>query len=276
MDRIPLLAQRVVAARWFEWGIVALILATAAILGLSTSDAMVDRYGALFERANDAILGIFIVEAVVKMVALAPRPQRYFRDGWNVFDFAVIVFALVPASGPFAMVARLARLMRVLRLISTIKELRLIVGALVRSIPSVANVMLLMGIVVYIYAIIGHYFFHESDPEHWRSLGISLLTLFQVVTLEGWNEIMGAAMAHHPWAWAYFVSFVLGGTFVVANIVIAVVINNLDEVKAEQLRELRAPATAQELLAEIRATQAALQRLESQLANEPRDDPRHP
>ncbi len=277
MDHVARLSRRIVAARWFEFAILALILGTAGLLGLATSDGIVASYGGWIETANQVILGVFIVEALLKMTALAPRPQRYFRDGWNVFDFAVILFALVPAAGPFAMVARLGRLMRVLRLISTIKELRVIVGALVRSIPSVANVMLLMSIIVYIYAIIGHHLFHETDPEHWRTLGVSLLTLFEVITLEGWAEIMAASMEHHPLSWIFFVSFVMVGTFVVANLVIAVVINNLDEAKIEQLSSLQGPPTAEELLRELRATQASLQRLESRLAGQTTpDDPRQP
>ncbi len=268
MDSVVRFAQRVVAVRWFEFGIVALILATAALLGLATSAGVVERYGDWIDWANRVILGAFIVEAILKMTALAPRPQRYFRDGWNVFDFTVIVFALIPAAGSFAMVARLARLMRVMRLISTIKELRVIVGALVRSIPSVANVMMLMGIIVYVYAVVGHQLFSETDPAHWRTLGISLLTLFEVITLEGWAEIMAAAMEEHPLSWLYFVSFVVVGTFVVANLVIAVVINNLDEVKLEQLRDLQEPPSAQELLRELRATQESLRRLEERLMRE--------
>ena len=152
MDRTAHIAQRIVGARIFEYGIIALILASGALLGLATSPAIVDQYGDAIAMGNRVILGVFIVEAALKMLALAPTSQRYFRDGWNVFDFAIIVFALVPATGSFAMVARLGRLLRVLRLISAIKELRLIVGALVRSIPSVANIMMLMSIVVYIYA----------------------------------------------------------------------------------------------------------------------------
>ena len=129
-------------------------------------------------------------------------------DG-TVFDFLVIVFSLLPATGEYAMIARLARLLRVLRLISTIQELRLIVSTLVRSIPSMGHVMLLMSIIFYIYAITGYQLFHEHDPVHWRNLGISLLSLFRIVTLEDWTDIMYTAMELHPMAWMYFVSFVV-------------------------------------------------------------------
>jgi voltage-gated sodium channel len=225
------------------------------------------QYGDWLHMGNQVALGVFIVEALLKMLALWPRPNRYFRDGWNVFDFLVIVFALVPATGQFAMITRLARLLRVLRLISTIRDLRLIVAALVRSIPSVGHVIMLMSIVVYIYAIMGYHLFHEHDPENWRSLGISVLTLFNIITLEGWTEIMYTAMELHSLAWMYFVSFVVVGTFVVINLFIAIIINNLDEAKIERLREIEGPVSRDELLREIRATQAALQRLEERLDN---------
>ena len=265
MDRILQLTGRVVGSRPFEYAIIALILVSGVLLGLGTSPGVVERYGDALTLGNQLILAVFIVEAALKMTALAPRPQRYFRDGWNVFDFAIIVFALVPATGSLAMVARLGRLLRVLRLISAIKELRLIVGALVRSIPSVANIMMLMSIIVYIYAIVGYHLFSETDPTHWRTLGRSVLTLFEIITLEGWTEVMRAAMEHHPLAWLYFVSFVVGGTFVVANLFIAVVINNLDNAKAEQLRTLQAPVSQEELLRELRTTQETLRRLENRL-----------
>ena len=127
------------------------------------------------------------------------------------------------------------------------------------------NIVALMSLVVYIYAIVGFQLFHEHDPVHWRNLGISLLSLFRVVTLEDWTDIMYKAMELHPLAWLYFVSFVVLGTFVVINMFIAVVINNLDEAKKERLAQLEAPLYRDNLLEEIRATQESLARLEEQL-----------
>ena len=186
----------------------------------------------LIDIGHNIALAIFIVEAILKMIAASPRVAGYFRDGWNVFDFLVIIFTLIPATGQFAMNARLARLLRVLRLVSAINDLRLIVSALVRSIPSVGHVMLLMGIIVYIYAIIGYHLFGAHDPDNWGALGISLLTPFNIVTLEGWTDIMFKAMELNALSWIYFVSFVIIGTFVVINLFIAIIINNLDEAKS--------------------------------------------
>ena len=260
------IAERVVSSSIFEYGIIVLILASGAILGLKTVPEIADRFGDLMTLGNRLILAIFIVEAALKMLALSPKPHRYFKDGWNVFDFAIIVLSLVPATGAFAMIARLGRLLRVLRLISTIEDLRLIVAALVKSIPNVGHILMLMSIIVYIYAIVGFQLFHEHDPEHWRNIGISVLTLFEIITLEGWVDVNAKAMELNPFAWIYFVSFVIVGTFVVVNLFIAVVINNLDRAKEETLKELQPPVSREELLQELRATQDSLRRLETRIS----------
>ena len=262
-------AQRVAAAAWFHWGVVGVIGVNALVIGLDTSAFLAERYGVWFKAANQLFLGIFVVEAIVKLIAQWPRPQRYFKDGWNVFDFAIIVVSLLPSTGELATLARLARLLRVLRLVSALPELRLIVTTLVRSIPSMFNVVCLMSVIFYIYAVAGYHLFHDIDPTHWRTLGIAALTLFRVVTLEDWTDVMYAAMAHHWWAWAYFVSFVVVGTFVVVNLFIAVVLNNLDEAKAQRLNELMTPPSREELLRELLETQASLKRLEERLRDAP-------
>ena len=266
------LARRVAAAGWFHGGVTAIIVVNAVVIGLDTSAWLTARFGLWFEVANRLFLGVFVLEACVKLLAAYPRPQRYFKDGWNVFDFIIIVVSLLPSTGQLATLARLARLLRVLRLISTLPELRLIVTTLVRSIPSMFNVVLLMSIIFYIYAVAGYHLFHDVDPTHWRTLGIAALTLFRVVTLEDWTDVMYAAMAAHWWAWAYFVSFVVVGTFVIVNLFIAVVLNNLEEAKEQRLRELAAPLSREELLRELRATQASLSRLEERLRELPPAD----
>ena len=257
--------QRIVNASLFERSIIGLILLNAFILGLETDVALVESYGQWFELGHHLILMAFIIEALLKISAVAPRFKLYFGDGWNLFDFSVIVLSLLPATGELAMIARLARLLRVLRLISTIPELRLIVNTLMRSIPSMGHVMLLMSIIFYVYAIAGYQLFHQHDPEHWGHLGISMLTLFRVVTLEDWTDVMYTALELNDWAWVYFVSFIFMGTFVIINLFIAVVLNNLEEAKAEQLETLRQPVSHDELLRELANTQQAMLRLQKQI-----------
>ena len=271
MNRITDISRRVTETAAFEAGIIAIIVINAVMLGLGTSPSLDRQFGDIMAVGYQVALALFIVEALLKMTASSPRVAGYFRDGWNVFDFLVIVFALVPATGQLAMIARLARLLRVLRLVSVNKDLRLIVTALVRSIPSVGHVIVLMSVIVYIYAIIGYHLFSEHDPENWRNLGVSLLTLFNIITLEGWTEIMSTAMELNSLAWIYFVSFVVLGTFVVINLFIAIIINNLDDAKLERLRDLEEPVSREELLREIRTTRDALQRLERRVEASKRD-----
>ncbi len=274
MNRLASLASRLVNSARFEYFIIAVITVNGILLGLETFASVSHAYGNWLQLGNQVALAVFITEAALKMLALWPRFPRYFRDGWNVFDFLVIVFALIPATGQFAMIARLARLLRVVRLISAIQDLRLIVAALVRSIPSVGHVIMLMSIIVYIYAIMGYHLFHRHDPEHWGSLPTSLLTLFNIITLDGWTDIMDTAMAHYPFAWLYFVSYVVISTFVAINLFIAIIINSLDEAKQERRRDVapavkpQPPVSREQLLQELRAARETLQRLEERLQSD--------
>jgi voltage-gated sodium channel len=262
-------ARRIVQARWFEPWMIGLILLNAVIIGLETSHEMMRDYGRWLELGNDVILSVFIIEAALKITAVAPRFRRYFGDGWNLFDFSVVVLSLIPATGEFALVARLIRVLRVLRLVSAMPQLRLIVATLVRSIPSMGHVLMLLAIIFYIYAITGFHLFHEHDAGHWGSLGAALLTLFQIVTLEGWVEVMETVLESQPWSWIYFVSFVLIGTFVVLNLFIAVVVNNLEASKAAELEALAQPVTHDDVLEELARTRDALQALQRKLASFP-------
>lgn len=266
--------QALVQSGGFQHTITIVILLNAAVIGLDTSAALRDRWHEFFELLNELFLGVFILEAILKMGAVYPRVRRYFQDGWNLFDFSIIVVSLIPAAGELATLARLARLLRVLRLVSSFPELRLIVATLIRSIPSMGHVLILMSIIFYVFGVAGYHLFHEVDPQHWRTLGISLLSLFRIVTLEDWTDIMYAAMATHGWAWIYFVSFVILGTFVVINLFIAVVLNNLDEAKTERLREIQQPPSSEDILRELRSTQEALQRLQAQLEQTRPPNPR--
>ena len=263
------LAQSLETGRLHQF-IIGVILVNGIVIGLETSSAVMDSVGGWLKALDRLFLAIFMAEAVAKILCLGPK--RYFKDGWNLFDFSIVVASLIPATGQFATLARLARILRILRLVSAFPELRLVVQTLVRSIPSMGHVVMLMSIIFYIYAVAGYYLFHEIDPTHWRDLGISLLTLFRVVTLEDWTDVMYAALEHHSWAWIYFVSFVVLGTFVVVNLFIAVVLNNLDEAKAERLEALREVPSAENILKELAETQAALARLQKQLESQSQPD----
>ena len=262
------LCQRIVESRYFNPFIIGLIIFNAIVIGAETSASFYERFHVWVGVVNNLILAVFVAEAAIKIIAVWPKPGRYFGDAWNVFDFSIVVLSFIPATGSLAMLARLLRLLRVLRLISAIPELRLIVSTLIRSLPSMGHVLLLMSIIFYIYAVLGFHLFNEHDPTHWGNLGLSLLTLFRIVTLEDWTDVMYQAMVLHPMAWLYFVSFVIVGTFVIINLFIAVVLNNLEEAKQERLSSLQAPLGREELLDHLRATQVMLAELQRRLVND--------
>ncbi len=260
------LAKHIASRRWFEQSVIGLIVFTAALIGFEAFPQwMTPDLQQAFEVAHKVVLGAFIVEALIKIVAHAPKPWNYFRNGWNLFDFSLIVLSLLPIAGEFALLGRVLRLLRVLRLINAWPELRIIVETLVRSIPSMLHITALMGILFFIYAVLGFHLFHEHDPTHWRDLGYAVLTLFRIVTLEDWTDVMYKAMEMSPFYALYFVSFVIIGTFVVVNLFIAVVINNLDEAKYAHLKKLKEPDLHDQLLETMVSTKQSLQLLEKKL-----------
>ncbi len=255
-------------ARAFDHFIIAVILANGLLLGLETYSWVADRLGVWIEIGHRLALAIFIVEFFIKLIALRPRPQRYFQDPWNLIDFFVIVIALIPLVGNLALLGRLVRLFRMLRLVTTSERLRLIVGTLIRAVPSVFFIVVLLSIIGYMYAVAGYHFFHEHDPFHWGSLAKSALTLFRVITFEGWTTIMDTAMESNPFAWIYFVSFIVISGFVAVNLFVAAIINEWDEAERARAREMDAELPYDAVVAEMRATQEALRRLEQKLEGE--------
>ena len=258
-------ARRITEHPVFRGGITAVILLNGAVIGLETSKLLSSEFAEWFTLMHQVVLVIFVMEAIIKLTAEYPKVQNYFKDGWNVFDFTIVVFCLIPATGQLAMVARVLRVMRIL---SVIPDLRVLVSVLVRSLPSMFNIVLLTMLIFYVYGILGHYLFADIDPTHWRTLGISLLSFFRIVTLEDWTDIMYAALEHYWWSWVFFVSLVLVGTFVVFNLIIAVVIQNHDEATREKLRDIQEVPSREELMHELRNARDALERLEKRLENQ--------
>lgn len=263
------IARRIADNARFQHFILGVIVVGAIVIGVETSASLTARYGALIGAIELLIQTIFIVEIAIRMLAYWPTLAAFFRSGWNVFDFAVVAASLLPQAGAFAVVARLARLMRVTRLVSAFPELRLIIGTMIRSIPSMGHVIVLLSLLLYVYAVVGIHFFRETDPVHWGSLGVALLTLFQMLTLEGWVEIQGAVLDAHPLAWIYFSSFVFVAVFVVVNLFIAVVINNLESVKHEQQIAADRESVHRNLLEAIETVRQRLEELEERLRATP-------
>ena len=266
MDRLTRICARIADARAFNILIVAMILITALGLGLETSRSLGAEWGGTILLAYDIALAVFVVEAAIKLTAVAPRFGRYFGNGWDLFDFVVLVLAFLPDTGDFALIARLARLLRVLRVATVLPQLRLIVATLIRSLPGLGNVMLLLSVLYYVYAVAGVHLFQDHDPTHWRSLGIGLLTLFRVMTLEDWTDVMYIAMELHPMAWLFFVSFVMLAAVIMINLVIAVVINNLQDARLE-VSLAGGEDTLKTIRDEAASARDALQRIEKIVAD---------
>jgi len=225
--------RRLTDSRGFHNAILALIVLNAAVMGLETSRRVMESWGPLLVAVEFGVQAVFVSEMCIRIAAHGSRPLAFFRDGWNVFDFAVVAVSLLPVAGPFATVARLARVLRVARVVSGLPELRLIIGTMLRSIPSLGHVIVLLSLLMYIYGVLGYYLFGHADPEHWGSLARALQTLFVIITLEGWVEILKAAGPATIRVWAFYASFIVVAVFVVINLFIAVVINNLEATRQE-------------------------------------------
>lgn len=253
-SRMVEICRSLVKSKHFNGFIIGTIIVAGIVVGIETFPEMERSYAGLWKVLDKVILAIFTVEILIKMVALAPNPLRFFRDGWNVFDFVIVAVCFLPFGGSYVAVLRLFRLLRVLRLITVVPKLQIIVGAILRSLPSMFYVTVLLGLLFYIYAVIGVMFFRGNDPVHFGDLWTSMLSLFRVVTLEDWTDVMYIQMfgsdayqgynqsvegmeitpKAQPLLGAfYFVSFVLIGTMIMLNLVIGVVINGMDNAQKE-------------------------------------------
>ena len=272
-------AQVVVANKTFDWIITGVILLQAIVLAL---EATPELYSSgrewkiaeteLFFMTNNIVIAVFIVEAVLRLTACYPRPQSYFKDGWNCFDFAIIILSLMPIAGQFSTVARLVRLLRITRLITKSTELRAIVSTLVRSIPSIFNILILLSILFFIYAIVGYHLFRNVDPQHWSSFPTSATTLFQIITLEGWVNVMEPIVSDlGPLYWLYFASFILIGTFIVINLFISVIVRKSEEAYQQVQRQSQIPLTQQEIIQEIKEIRRILEELEKRIGRDTKE-----
>jgi voltage-gated sodium channel len=223
--------------------------------------------------ADEVFLGIFVVELAIRIAAYGRRPQDFLKSGWNVFDFVVIGAAFLPGVRDNVTLLRLVRLLRVVRLVSVMPDLRILVRAMARSLPPIASLGLLTLLLMYVYGMGGWILFGNEDPEQWGNIGQAILSLFQILTLENWPDFLEAGQAIHPGSWIFFVSYVLIAPFLVINVLIAIIINSVEEVheaeKAADRAELdeeiadEQGVTVAERMREIRE---AIDKLELQLA----------
>ena len=214
--------RKVIEGRKVQQAIIGLILANALLLGLETSASLMAVAGDVITRLDQLILAIFVAEIAARLFVYR---GSFWRDPWSVFDFTVVAIALVPASGPFA-VLRALRVLRVLRLLTTVPSMRRVVGALLSSIPGLISIALVLMIFYYVFAVIATNLFASAYPEWFGTIGRSLYTLFQIMTLESWSMgIVRPVMEQYPYAWAYFIPFILIATFIMLNLFIAIIVN---------------------------------------------------
>ena len=249
-------ASTIARSRWFGLAVVATILANSGLLAVETDRSVTSRHATLLGGLHIALTVAFAAELLTRLFAHGRAWRQFFADGWTRFDLAIFAAALLPAVGPLAAVARLARVLRVARMVSVSPKLRLIIATMARSIPSLGHVGLLLGLLLFVYGVVGVNLFRDIDPAHWGDLGSALLTLFQILTLEGWVELQRTSMVVEPWAWVFYGSFVLIAVFVVVNLFIAVVLSNLEQARRDISDDVE-PTTA-DVLAEVRALRAEL------------------
>jgi voltage-gated sodium channel len=236
------------------------IVINAITLGMKTSPAMMSDYGDLLIIANNVALVIFCIEILIKLFAFG---WRFFLNAWNVFDFLVVGIALIPASGDLA-VLRVLRVLRILRLISMLPQLRVVVESLLRAIPGIVSIAALLMIVFYVFAVIATASFGQAFPEWFGNLSRSFYTLFQIMTLESWSMgISRPVMDVYPYAWIFFVSFILVSSFTVLNLFIAIIVNSIQNVQDSMAAEKgEAPA---DVAAQVRAMREEVQALKQML-----------
>ena len=239
--------------------VMGLIVLNAVTLGLETSDSVMAAIGPSLLLVDNFILAIFAAELAIRIVA---HGARFFRGGWNWFDLIVVAIALVPASGPLS-VLRALRVLRVLRLISIVPSMRAVVEALLRSLPGMSAIVVLLLLVFYVFAVMGTKLFGDTHPDQFGDLGATFMTLFQLMTLDGWSgEVVRPVMEEHPAAMLYFMPFILLSTFVVLNLFIALIVDSMARLHTEAAPDPQA-AMAEQLAAlagEVRELRAALKR----------------
>ena len=209
----------------------------AIVLGLETYDSLDSDWGDTLFLLNEICLGIFIVEILIRITAYGSRPQQYFTNGWNVFDFVVIFAVFIPGVRENALMLRLVRLLRIVRVISVLPDLRVLLSGMGRALRPIGSMAAMTLLLLFVYGMVGVQLFGGELPERWGNIGSAMLTLFTVLTLEGWNEILFDAQGVTQFAWVFLVSFVLIASFLVINILIAVIITSVEEARDAERAE---------------------------------------
>jgi voltage-gated sodium channel len=248
----------------FEYFILALIAVNAIVLGMETSKPIMASIGPMLIAIDTVILWIFVAEIAARLIV---DFRGFWKDPWRLFDFVVVAVALIPATGGLA-VLRAFRILRVLRLISTVPALKRVVSGLLSALPGMASIVLLLGLIFYVFAVISTKLFGDAFPQWFGTLGESAYTLFQIMTLESWSMgIVRPVMEEFPLAWVLFVPFIVATAFTVLNLFIGVIVDAMQsEHEAESKAEREAMMSETEhILVEVQSLRKELAELKTAL-----------
>jgi voltage-gated sodium channel len=254
--------KSLIESRHFDLVIMGLILINAVTLGLETSPSAFAAFGPLLNSIDRVVLGVFVLELAIRVLVYR---RHFFRDPWRIFDLFVVGFALIPATGSLS-VLRALRILRVLRLISIVPSLRRVVTGFITALPGMGSIMLLLGLVFYVFAVMATKLYGSSFPELFGGIPESLYTLFQVMTLEGWSDgVVRPVMEIYPTAWLFFIPFIVATSFTVLNLFIGVIVSAMEaEHEAVESAERATLHSDQAIiLAEIQALRAEVRALSS-------------
>ena len=216
----------------FEMAVISIIVVSALLIGATTYDES-SRFERIIYWLDWVVTVFFLVEILIRLAA-EKYILNFFKQGWNVFDFIIVLASLVPMNySEMILLARLLRVFRVLRLVSMVPELRILISALVKSLPRMGYVALLMFIIFYIYGAVGSFLFEEVNPKLWGNISLSMLTLFQVATFESWaTAVLYPTMEFYPYSWIYFLTFIFLNSFVFLNMMIGIVLDVMQKESA--------------------------------------------
>lgn len=248
----------------FGRSILVLIVINAIILGMETSDAIMNSIGPFLHFLDRLILAVFVIEVVLRLIA---DFKGFWRNPWRIFDFVIVTISLIPATGALSAM-RAFRILRVLRLVSQVRAMRRVVTGLLSALPGMGSIVLLLGLIFYVYAVISTKIFKEAFPEWFGSIGESSYTLFQIMTLESWSMgIVRPVMEEFPLSWMLFVPFIIMTAFTVLNLFIGVIVDAMQQEHEAEARAERETMMSEneQMLIEIRAMRKDLQELKAQL-----------
>lgn len=249
--------------RLFHDVIIAVIILNAVTLGLETAPSIMAEWGRVLGFIDRAIIGVFIVELALRLYAYR---LPFFRSGWNVFDFLIVLISVIPAAGALS-VLRAMRILRVLRLLSVIPQLRKVVEALLKGLPGMGAIVLVLILVYFVGSVLATKLYGADFPAYFGSIGESMFTLFTIMTLEGWAEVARDVMAKYALAWLFFVPFIVVSAFMVLNLFIAIIVNSMQEAAEGDQKAARDAAhdAHGELMLTISALRADMERLREEM-----------